>query len=364
MKNIGIYIHIPFCKSKCYYCDFMSFANCEEKIAEYIYLLKQEVQEAKQYNVETIYIGGGTPSFIDSKYIKEILDELNYNRNSEITIEVNPGTVNAQKLKDYYEMGINRLSIGLQSADNGILQKIGRIHKYEDFENTYNLARKVGFKNINVDIMIGLPGQDMTILQDTMHRILSPVQPEHISVYSLIIEENTKLWKLVKNNELQLLDDELERKMYWYVKNKLEEAGYMHYEISNFAKPGYCSKHNMDCWSQKEYIGFGLGAHSYMNGLRYCNTSILNDYMKADKIINEIQTEYTKMQEYMMLGLRKIEGVSIEEFNKKFNKNVNEVFQKELQKLLKLGLIEKRNKYIRLSNKGVDLANIVWEEFV
>ena len=364
MKKIGVYIHIPFCKSKCYYCDFISFANCGDSVKEYVSLLKSEVKDVNKYKVETIYIGGGTPSFIDSRYIEEILDEIKYKNNAEITIEVNPGTADEQKLTDYFNMGINRISIGLQSSDNNILKQIGRIHKYDDFEKVYNLARKIGYKNINVDLMIGLPGQTMNILQDTVYKVINIIRPEHISVYSLILEENTKLWNLVKDGKLEVINDELERRMYWYVKKMLEKAGYEHYEISNYAKPGFYSKHNMDCWSQKEYIGYGLSAHSYINNIRYCNTSILKDYMKSDKIINEIQTEYTKMQEYVMLGLRKIEGISKIEFERKFRKDIHSVFNKELSKLINNGLMNEDNEYIKLSTKGIDFANIVWEEFV
>ena len=362
MKNIGIYIHIPFCKSKCYYCDFISFADCQKYIDEYVTLMKEEIRSEKAYNIETIYIGGGTPSYIDSKYIKDILMEFKY-RDAEITIEVNAGTVDEQKLKEYYEMGINRISMGLQTADNELLKQIGRIHNYEEFANTYNLARKIGFRNINIDIMIGLPNQTMGILEDTLYEVLK-LKPEHISVYSLILEEGTKLYNLVKSGDIKLPPEEVERQMYWYVKEKLEEAGYVHYEISNFAKPGFCSKHNMDCWSQKEYRGFGLGAHSYIDNIRYCNTSVLEDYMKTPIIVNEVQTQFTKMQEYVMLGLRKIEGISIESFYEKFGKSVEDIFENELNKLLSLGLIEKKDNYIRLSKKGINFANIVWAEFV
>lgn len=362
MKEVGVYIHIPFCKSKCYYCDFISFPKYENRIREYISLIKQEIRNSEKYNAKTIYIGGGTPSYIEPKYIKEILSELNYD-NAEITIEVNPGTVDEEKLRDYYNMGINRLSIGLQSTDNTLLKQIGRIHKYEDFLNTYNTARNVGFKNINVDIMLGLPNQTIEILEDTVNKVLD-IEPEHISIYSLILEEGTKLHKLVKNGTLILPDDELERKMYWKSKKMLEKAGYIHYEISNFAKPNYLSQHNMDCWDQKEYIGYGLGAHSYINNTRFCNTTDINEYMKTEKIINEIQTDYTKMQEYVMLGLRKLEGINPNEFYNKFKTDIYSVFKKEIDKLISLELLEDNKKFIRLSKKGIDLANIVWEEFV
>ena len=362
MKSLGVYIHIPFCKSKCYYCDFTSFANQQDKVSEYIYLLKQEIRNSEKYNADTIYIGGGTPSFIDDKYIKEILEELNYEK-PEITIEVNPGTVNENKLKNYFNMGVNRLSIGLQSTNNELLKEIGRVHNYSDFVNTYESARKIGFKNINIDIIIGLPNQTIDIVNETLDRVLE-FAPEHISIYSLILEENTVLETLVNKSILKLPDDNLERQMYWLAKNRLEMNGYIHYEISNFAKKGYFSKHNVNCWNQEEYIGYGLGAHSYIGNIRFCNTSDMNLYMKSNKIINEIQTEYTKMQEYVMLGLRKIEGISVSEFYNKFNKDIFTIFKNEIEKLLNLNLIEKEGQFIRLSKKGIDLANIVWEEFI
>ena len=362
MKDIGVYIHIPFCKSKCYYCDFLSFTNCNEKIKEYVENMKREIRDSEKHSIKTIYIGGGTPSYIDSKYIKEILDELDYN-DSEITIELNPGTVNKEKLQDYFNMGINRLSIGLQSTENSILNTIGRIHKYEDFIYTYKLAREVGFKNINIDLIIGLPNQTLEILKNTLDKIIN-LLPEHISIYSLILEEETYLKKLVDNCNLVLPTEDKEREMYWYAKNRLEEAGYIHYEISNFTKKGYESKHNVDCWNQKEYIGFGLGAHSYIDNIRYSNPDNFYDYMKVEKIIHEVQTDYSKMQEYVILGLRKIEGINIEEFTNRFTRNIFDVFKNELDKLIGMQLIINENGYIKLSDKGIDLANIVWSEFV
>ena len=220
--------------------------------------------------VKTIYIGGGTPSYIDSKYTKEIIEEIKTNfkvsKDTEVTIEINPGTVDKQKLLDYMKSGINRVSIGLQSTDDDILRKIGRIHKYDDFLQTYNMAREVGFKNINVDLMLALPGQTVPKLKQGLKQIIA-LKPEHISLYSLILEEGTVLNKKVQNKEIELPDEDDERKMYWETKRILEEAGYIHYEISNFAKKGYESKHNLDCWNQKEYMGFGASAHSYTNNV-------------------------------------------------------------------------------------------------
>ncbi len=388
MKEVGIYVHIPFCKHKCYYCDFISFADKNSLIDEYIKWLNYEIKEVGQGNrldyenklddlvfVKTIYIGGGTPSFIESKYITEILKTIKGNfvvdENAEITMEMNPGTVDENKLKDYYNCGINRLSIGLQETNNALLKEIGRIHTYEDFENTYSLARNVGFKNINVDLMLGLPNQNILDLENSINKILD-LDPEHISVYSLILEENTVLKNKVDQGILTLPEDEMERKMYYTVKNMLENNGYIHYEISNFAKKGFESKHNLDCWNQKEYMGFGAAAHSYTNNFRFSNIENIEEYINNFKnnkeednlIFHEKQNRESKMKEYMMLGLRKIEGVNIQQFKNKFVENPIFIFRKEIEKLVNEELLEVDGNFIKLTKKGLDLANLVWEEFV
>ena len=388
MKEVGIYVHIPFCKHKCYYCDFISFADKNSLIEEYIKWLKYEIKEVGQGNrldyenklddlvlVKTIYIGGGTPSFIESKYITEILKTIKENfvvdEDAEITMEMNPGTVDENKLKDYYNCGINRLSIGLQETNNALLKEIGRIHTYEDFKNTYSLVRNVGFKNINVDLMLGLPNQSILDLENSINKIIN-LNPEHISVYSLILEENTVLKNKVDQGILTLPEDEMERKMYYTVKNMLENNGYIHYEISNFAKKGFESKHNLDCWNQKEYMGFGAAAHSYTNNFRFSNIENIEEYINNFKnnkeednlIFHEKQNRESKMKEYMMLGLRKIEGVNIQQFKNKFVENPIFIFRKEIEKLVNEELLEVDGNFIKLTKKGLDLANLVWEEFV
>lgn len=381
IKELGIYVHIPFCKQKCYYCDFVSYANIEKKIEEYIKVLKEEIKEEakninkEEYIINTIYIGGGTPSFIEKKYISEIVHEIqeNYNikKEIEITIEVNPGTVNEEKLKEYRNIGINRLSIGLQSTKNELLKKIGRIHTYEEFLICYKLARKVGFQNINVDLMLGLPNQTLKDIKESLEEIIK-LNPEHISFYSLILEENTKLENMVNQKILTLPDEDTERKMYWEAKGILEKNNYIQYEISNFAKNGYESKHNLNCWNQKEYLGFGVAAHSYFENKRYCNTNSIEEYcnnikeknIRKNRTICEIQLDEDKKKEYMLLGLRKIEGVNIQEFKNKFVENPIYIFHKELEKLIKEELVEIDLNQIKLTKKGLDLANLVWEEFV
>ena len=376
MKEIGIYIHIPFCKRKCYYCDFVSYDNKFEKIDSYIETVKKEIEDTSQtftkdHIVTTVYFGGGTPSFLESKHIKTLLENIRVNFNisadAEITLEVNPGTITEEKLKTYQMCGINGLSIGLQTTNDILLKKIGRIHTYSEFLSTYNLARKLGFNNINVDLIFALPDEKLEDLENDLENIIE-LNPEHISTYSLIVEDGTKIKELIKenNNDYILPSEEIERQMYWYIKNKLEENGYRHYEISNFARRGYESKHNLNCWKQKEYLGFGTAAHSFIDGVRYSNKKILSEYIfnfKSKNVEDKMDRE-EMAKEYMMLGLRKIEGVSISEFERKFNLNPLLYFRFEFSKLVEEDLIEVDLDDIKLTKKGLDFANIVWEEFV
>ena len=404
-KELGIYIHIPFCKHKCYYCDFVSFSSKEEIVEKYIKAVIKELKKylenkefMKNYNVTTIYIGGGTPSYIDSKYIEEILKEIEKNlvnndtkfQDIEVTLEVNPGTINEEKVNLYKEAKINRISMGLQSTNDQILKQIGRIHTYNEFLDAYSIVKKAGFDNINIDLMIGLPNQTISDVKESLNKIIE-LNPNHISVYSLILEEGTVLDKLIEEGKMELLDEELERNMYWYVKNTLEINGYNHYEISNFSKIGKESKHNLNCWEQKEYIGIGTSAHSYINGVRYCNKSSVEKYIeninnkdidvneiiklgngdksfleKVEEVyeIDEIQSSEDKKREYMLLGLRKLEGVKISNFKEKFVENPIYVYHKELEKLVEEDLIRVDGDMIFLSRRGIDLANLVWEEFV
>ena len=381
MKELGIYIHIPFCKRKCNYCDFISFQDKDNCIIKYVECLKEEINKTiklsnyKEYTVKTIYIGGGTPSYIDSKFIVEIVNEIkekfNVDKNAEITIEINPGAVNEKKLYDYYNVGINRLSIGLQSDNDELLKTIGRIHNFNEFLEIYKIARTIGYKNINIDLMLALPNQTVEMLENTVNNIIR-LNPEHISLYSLIVEEGTKLEKQLENKELTLPNEDTERIMYHLTRKILYENKYIQYEISNFSKKGYESKHNLDCWSQKEYIGFGLASHSYINMERFSNTTNIDEYItniqnkkiERNYTTHEKQNLESQMKEYMILGLRKIDGVSIKNFKEKFNQNPIYLFRMELNNLVNKGLIEIQENNIKLTNKGLDFANIVWEEFI
>ena len=378
MERFGIYIHIPFCVKKCSYCDFVSFCSDEKTWEQYTNAVVCEIENKKIENpkkVTTIYIGGGTPSLIPENYIVKIINTVKsrfkIEESAEITIEVNPGTVTEKKLVAYKNVGINRISIGLQSAEDRILKLIGRIHNYQTFLSTYNLTRNIGFENINVDLMLAIPTQTKEELLNTLNKVIE-LKPNHISLYSLIVEENTEIKKALEVGKLEYVDEKVEREMYWKTKRILEKNGYFHYEISNFAKRGFESKHNMDCWNQEEYIGFGIAAHSYINNKRFSNISNLEEYIKnineenfeKNIELHESQTKQDKMKEYMIIGLRKIDGISISEFERRFRISPLFYFRFEIDKLVKENLLEVDLDYIKLTKKGLDFANIVFEEFI
>lgn len=385
-KNLEIYIHIPFCKQKCAYCDFLSFPVYNEK---YIDSIKREIAgKAEAFNlkdeyiISTIFIGGGTPSFIEADDIVSIIDTLYKNIevdiNTEITIETNPGTLNKSKLKAYKGIGINRLSIGLQSVNNAELKKLGRIHTYEEFLNNYYLARETGFENINIDLMSALPNQTIESFNNTLKTIIT-LNPEHISAYGLIIEEGTKFYELYSGHSELLPSEEAEREMYYNTKALLAAGGYERYEISNYAKSGFECRHNIGYWRRREYIGFGIGAASLLNNTRYTNICDIHKYIqlldnccvksnKGDFLsIFEEQNKLTvneQMEEFMFLGLRMMEGISINEFENSFNCLFEEVYGRVLNKLINEELVIKNNDRIFLSERGIDVSNYVLSEFL
>ncbi len=377
--KIELYIHIPFCVCKCRYCDFLSFSSDDDTVRKYTDALIREISSKKNKEniTDTIFIGGGTPSLLDVKYIKEIFDSLyddfNISDDAEITIEANPGTITKEKAKAYAELGINRVSMGLQSADNEVLKKLGRIHDFNQFLESYDILRNEGMSNINVDIMSGLPGQSVAKYEETLYKVCD-VNPEHISAYSLIVEEGTPFYQMynpvdgLRRDELP--DEDSEREQYYITRDILKDAGYFRYEISNYSKPGYECRHNTGYWRGVPYIGMGLGASSLWNGTRYNNTGDMSEYircsMKPDSIAENVQklTDTDKMEEFMFLGLRMTEGIQISEFYEKFGVTVNEVYGEVIKKYSDMKMLEINGENMKLTDKGVDVSNIIFADFI
>lgn len=362
-NEISLYIHIPFCIKKCLYCDFLSFTDisCCEK---YINALLKEISLFDcNKKIRSIFIGGGTPSYIDPRYIYSIGEfiakKYHFLENTEFTIEANPGTLTAEKVGDYISCGINRISMGLQSCDNRLLKILGRIHNYDDFLRSYELAKKVG--NVNIDIMFALPEQTLEDWQSTLEKV-TKLEPEHISAYSLIIEEGTAFYNTYREPPC---DEDTDRQMYWYCRDFLKENGYEQYEISNFAKKGYCSVHNLNYWRRGEYKGFGLGAASLINEVRYKNTEDMAKYINGTTIEETEKLSLNdRMSEFMFLGLRCTQGISISEFKKQFCADIYSVFGKAVEKAVKNGLLIIDGDSMRLTALGVDLSNMVFVDFL
>ena len=378
-QPISLYLHIPFCVKKCHYCDFLSFPGCSlSRQAEYVDAMIQEIhayrEAAEDYEVKTIFLGGGTPSLLEKELVERLFHEL-YSvwraaPETEITIEANPGTLSREKLIGYHMIGINRLSLGLQSTIAQELATIGRIHNYEQFLANYYLAREAGFDNINIDIMSALPGQTLISYGKTLERILK-LQPEHISSYSLILEEGTDFWE---NAEIEraLPSEQTERIMYHYTKKCLQNAGYERYEISNYAKPGYACLHNQVYWTGGEYLGLGLGAASYWKGTRFSNTPDMEEYMEncSRARITENRkeivtaTQKSRMEEYMFLGLRMIRGVSIREFERRFGIPMNRIYGTVIRSYIGQGLLKIEQDRLMLTERGIDVSNSVMADFL
>ncbi|WP_040758390.1 radical SAM family heme chaperone HemW [Ruminiclostridium papyrosolvens] len=376
-NNSGLYIHVPFCSSKCNYCDFNSYAGKINFADNYFKAMKKEVELYKEYMkdylIHTIFIGGGTPSVVSERYIFEILEKcktcFNISDNCEISIESNPGTLSIEKLKAYKKAGINRISMGLQAYQKNLLKYLGRCHSHEDFSASVKNARDAGFENINADIIFGIPGQTIENWKETLSYLISR-GINHISAYSLKIEEGTKFGTMEKEGSLVQVEDELDREMYHYAVDYLSEQGLKQYEISNFAKAGYECKHNLTYWKCVDYLGLGAGAHSCLKDVRFSNEVSIEgyiDYLKhGDKPVYEnIPLELTdKMSEYMFLGLRLTKGVTGREFFLRFNQDLFSKYKASLEKLEKKGLIEISGDCVKLTSLGFDLANQVFVEFV
>lgn len=390
MENLSIYIHIPFCVRKCLYCDFLSGPACEGEIESYVNLLLEEIKEQSifygDHRVVSIFLGGGTPSLLSARETGRILqrvrDGFSVAEDAEITMECNPGTVTAEKLHNYITHGINRLSIGLQSADDEELARIGRIHDYGSFLETYRLAREAGFRNINIDLMAGLPGQDLVSYRKTLERVAA-LSPEHISAYSLILEEGTSLY--VNQKSYTFPDEDEEREMYELTGRFLGEAGFHRYEISNYAKEGYECRHNKVYWRRGDYVGFGLGASSMVQNVRWKNPESQADYaacvekLKTEgkddvpfvKMLRrtghfEVQplTRQEQMEEFMFLGLRLTRGVDLEEFHMRFGKTAEEIYGKQIITFERQGLMEREGMRLRLTPRGIDVSNTVFAAFL
>lgn len=394
-KYVSLYIHIPFCALKCKYCDFLSFdGETYGTMLRYVDSVCQEIKLyapiAGDYLVRSVFIGGGTPSMLDESLIANIMAYVKKTfsvvRDAEITIEANPGTLRHQKLTSYKSSGINRISIGLQSADDEMLKKLGRIHNFDQFVASYNAARRAGFDNINIDVMSGLPGQTIHSYVDTLSRVMD-FGPEHISAYSLTVEEGTPLSR--DKEMLETLPTEIiDRRMYEVTKKLLEAKGYYRYEFSNYAKSGYECKHNMVYWTGGEYIGFGLGAASYFQGKRFNNIKSIGDYISimeetgekfattdnkeflynevTRKLRENVTTMYidSRMEEFMFLGLRMTCGVSRLDFEERFKKDIYEVYGPVIKKYIDMGMMVEIEDRILLTDDGIDVSNVILADFL
>lgn len=385
MKKMELYVHIPFCVQKCAYCDFLSMTAESTVKSAYIRKLKEEIRVRSSAfadrEIVSVFIGGGTPSILHGHLIAEVMDVIRSHFHvlpeAEVTIECNPGTISADKLSFYKKAGINRLSIGLQSAQDKELQLLGRIHSYEDFLASYDCARKNGFTNINVDLMSALPGQTLKSWEQTLKRVVM-LRPEHISAYSLIIEEGTPFYKLYgyddetrKRGEkpLFLPSEEEERQMYQFTKSFLEQKGYRRYEISNYARPGRECIHNVGYWTRVDYLGVGLGAASLVDNWRFSNVTNMTEYLKTDfsNVENIEYQELTKnaqMEEFMFLGLRMQQGINRATFFEQFDTPVESVFGASLERMKQQGLIVEQGGQICLTDLGFDVSNYVFSELL
>lgn len=389
---LGLYIHIPFCVKKCKYCDFNSYKMDLDSKKRYIEDLKIEMElysnklnidnkykNKEDFNIDknniitSIFIGGGTPSILTSEEIRDIFvnikEKFNIDKNAEITIECNPGTLTLEKLETMKEVGINRLSIGLQAVQEKHLNFIGRIHSYKEFEKNYMDALHVGFKNINIDLMYSLPNQKMCDWKETLEKV-TDLNPTHISAYSLILEEGTELYNMYENNQFDLIDENIDIEMYEYTINYLKSKGYNQYEISNYSQEGYDCKHNILYWECEHYIGLGAGASGYINNNRYNNLDSLEDYhlslAKRKKPIQDSENLSIKdmIEEKIFMGLRMNKGIKFKDFEKKFEIDFREKYNKQIEVLLSRKLINQSFEGIQLTQKGREISNSIFIEFM
>lgn len=385
MRELELYVHIPFCAKKCHYCDFLSATADEKSQSAYMDSLKKEIafygKQLTNRRISTIFIGGGTPSWIRAQYMEELMmvirQSFSIEKNAEITMECNPGTLTKEKLECYKKCGINRLSMGLQSADDEELKHLGRIHTFAQFLHNYELARACGFTNINIDLMHGLPGQTVERFQKTLEKVTA-LHPEHISAYALMIEEGTPFFDWYGEDMLRqeqgketkfLPDEDTVYRIGKFTRNYLEEHGYKRYEISNFAKEGYACRHNIGYWQRKDYLGVGLGAASLLDSVRYSNIRDLQKYISAegDRRLHaekDVLDKNAGMEEFMFLGLRMTEGVSKEKFRQEFGSKMTDIYGDVLEKMEKEELLVNGLEQVYLTDKGMDISNYVLAQFL
>ena len=387
-KELELYVHIPFCVRKCAYCDFLSAPADTQERTLYIDALTEEIRARKNdfnaYRVSTIFLGGGTPSILEgddsARIFRALQENFDISDDAEITMEVNPGTVTEKKAASWRKSGVNRLSIGLQSADDRELKMLGRIHTYREFLDTWKIVREAGFENVNVDLISAIPGQNLRSWSETLRKA-ADLGPEHISAYSLIVEEGTPFYERYgdgsgededKGNHLPPLPDEdTEREIYKATEKILAEYGYHRYEISNYSKTGYECRHNLGYWERKEYLGLGLGASSLISECRFHNTADMGKYLRlyenaGTDICEDIEhlSVEDQMEEFMFLGLRKTVGISVDDFRKAFGKEIREVYGEQMRKLEEQRLIEYSGNRVRLTERGTDISNYVFSEFM
>jgi oxygen-independent coproporphyrinogen-3 oxidase len=376
---ISLYIHVPFCVRKCSYCDFVSVPFQRDTAQGYLQALELEMRyyaerlSNEQRQVGTVFIGGGTPSLLPAGDLAWLLDKLqhyfNWQLDAEVTVEANPGTVDKEKLQALYHGGVNRLSLGVQACQPQLLKLLGRVHNLNQAIQAVDTARQVGFTNLSLDLIFGVPGQTLTDWQQSL-KLLTELEPQHLSCYSLQLEEGTPLTAAVNRGELKRCDEDLELAMYNEAINFLNSNGYQHYEISNFAKPGFQSRHNLVYWHNQQYLGLGPAAHSHLNWQRWANTGDISQYIKgmqqgAPELSEHYQiTEADAMSETMFMGLRVLKGVNLDQFAERFSRSITDIWPKETAKLIEQGLVENTGTHLRLTPKGLPLANIVFSEFV
>lgn len=375
--SAGLYIHIPFCRQKCLYCDFPSFAGREDLwecyAASLLAEIRRRARECPDREFQSVFFGGGTPTALPLPFLERLAHEVfasfRIAEGAEITTEANPGTLNRETARALYGMGFNRLSIGVQAWQNSLLKRLGRIHTIEEFLENYRIVREEGFRNVNIDLMFALPGQTMAEWRETLEQA-AVLEPEHISAYSLILEEGTPFYREWEKGRLMPVPEELDREMYHFAVAFLSEKGYAQYEISNFAKPGRQSRHNRIYWQAEEYLGLGLGAHSFWNGERFHTPYGLEEYIQAGGAPERLEQDretisgQDALAEFMFLGLRLTEGVSFARFRERFGREMGEVYGEQIAKLTRQGLVAEDETGIRLTRRGTDVSNVVFGKFL